>query len=374
MTKIIITESQLKRTLDELFSQKLVNTLADRFKQENPDLDDKIINFYIDRFQQIKDSPKIINKDITTYSWEDLVNTVDPNQPEDIDIKFDNSGLIYNENNLKIYLANSKKACVKYGTGYNFCISARGEGNSYKGYRVGGGGTIYFVEDLDRSKETSPFIDDGSFNKNHVFDDPNHLLVVIAYNDQQHPYEVTDANNQVAGSIAIKSWIDMISLNPKLKNLEYLFKTIDVNPKEAIVYKLENEYKRYLREFNEEFSKNYSPNELFRILNNGKGMKEITDLFGDIDFVTDVLDKKPIYIYKGYTEAGKFYINQTLSRYIDPKIWVKNMNKWFKEQPPIYDAKIEIGKPTEEYLDYLKRIREIYRNFLHEKNQLNIQN
>jgi hypothetical protein len=78
--KIIITETQLKRSINELFAQKLVDQLIDKFQQEDPGLQPNIIEFYINRFQQIKDSPKVKNKDILTYSWNELKQIIYLNQ------------------------------------------------------------------------------------------------------------------------------------------------------------------------------------------------------------------------------------------------------------------------------------------------------
>jgi len=103
MAKIIITEAQTKRLISELFSQKLVQELIDRFKEENPDLEDNVINSYIDRFQQIKDSAKIQQKDITKYSWNDLEALIINNQPKPSTKNVNKEkDIVYNQNGLEV--------------------------------------------------------------------------------------------------------------------------------------------------------------------------------------------------------------------------------------------------------------------------------
>jgi len=339
--KLIITESQLKRTINELFSQKLVQNLVDKFQQENPDLDDKIINFYINRFQELKDSPKIQEKDITKYTWEALIKTVDPNQPQDIDIKFDNSGLIYDENNLKIYLANSKKSCVKYGTGYNFCISARGEDDAYGGYRLGGGGTIYFVEDLDRSKERK----DGKFV------DPKHLLVVMVYDDPNQPYKVTDANNEPNIVADIRSWEPMTLINPKLKNLQHLFVVSKANPQEFFEYELRRKYVSKIRSYGDHLEKSMGSffDDLLKINDVGPfSVKYVHNLLNDI----------PVYMVIANPE------NLFHNTYDLPSVDIR-----FNPDPNLRSERI---KPNGNYMDYLQKVQGWINEYLHEKNKMNV--
>jgi len=54
------------------YSNKIINQLVNKFKQEKPNLEIEIIKMYIDRFSQIKNNPKISKKDITKYNWEEL--------------------------------------------------------------------------------------------------------------------------------------------------------------------------------------------------------------------------------------------------------------------------------------------------------------
>lgn len=172
------------------YSEKLINNLIDKYSQENPEVAQETIRYYIKRFKEIKDSPNVIEKDITKYSWEKLEKVVDNNQKRKIklgriDLGSDDPNLIYNQNGIRLYKSNTLESCVKYGTGYRFCISSRGLKNQYHEYRVRKGGTIYFIFNDNLSKEMD---DMGNF------EDPRHIMVIIVYKNK---YTVTDATNKI---------------------------------------------------------------------------------------------------------------------------------------------------------------------------------
>jgi hypothetical protein len=161
------------------YNEKFLNQITKKFQEEIPDLETDIIRVYINRFVQIKDSPNVKEKDITKYTWRQLESVVDSNQPKRIKTGKMNDGepsgdsnLIYNENGLRIYLGKTKNACIKYGNGYSFCISSRGEGNLYFDYRHRQKGTPYFIFDDTKSSEQD---DIGNFI------DPDHLLVLFIF-------------------------------------------------------------------------------------------------------------------------------------------------------------------------------------------------
>ena len=87
------------------YSKTMVKRLIDRFKIESQDneITDEIYLYYIDRFNQIKNSPNISERDILQYSWEELKKVVDHKSDRIKVGKLDdgsniNSDLVYNEN------------------------------------------------------------------------------------------------------------------------------------------------------------------------------------------------------------------------------------------------------------------------------------
>ena len=158
---------QLYNLINE-YGQSLIETLTQKFQQEEPGLTPTIIRNYIDRFERIKNN--LPEKDITKYSWKDLENAVDGYQPKQrikagtLDPTVTDANLLYNQNNVRIYLGKDKKSCIRYGNGYSFCISARGKDNMYGHYRITKKGTPYFI-----------------FNDNLPKEDPEHVLVLFVY-------------------------------------------------------------------------------------------------------------------------------------------------------------------------------------------------
>ena len=249
----------LKEDLLTEYSDKIITQLTTKFKSEKPDLDDNIITAYIKRFSQIKDSNNVSQKDIMKYTWNDLEKVISDNQPKRIKAGKLNDGepskdanLVYNQNNLRIYVGPTKEACVKYGNGYSFCISARGGSNMYSQYRIENFGTPYFVfDDTKTSKQSSP----GKF------EDPNHLLVVFVYNPEDYEeggglsegYTITNADN--SGEDYFESFNGVERYYPRLKGLENIFQPIEVNPKEKAEYDIELKYNDALLDVKRSYKK-----------------------------------------------------------------------------------------------------------------------
>jgi hypothetical protein len=237
------------------YSDKIINQLINKFKQEQPSLETNIIKIYIDRFAQIKDSSKVSEKDITKYNWKELENIVDSNQPKRIKAGKINDGepsndanLVYNQNGLRIYVGKTKEACIKYGNGYSFCISSRGKKNIYGDYRFNQVGTPYFIfDDTKTSKQ-----------ENGKFINPEHLLVLIIYevpegSEYSDGYSVTKANN--SGEDEFDDFDEVEDNYPRLKGLESIFQNIGADPKERAEYNLEQRYNTKIEKIYVKYSK-----------------------------------------------------------------------------------------------------------------------
>jgi hypothetical protein len=235
-------------------SEKRILELINKYQNEKPDLSSDFIRQYIDRFEQIKNSPRVTQKDIYQLSWMDLVRIVDASQKKDIkagkmDVSIPDENLIYDKNNIRVYKASNRESCIKYGKGYNFCISARGDGEAYKEYsRVG---TPYFV-----------------FFDNITKDNPNHLLVVIIYDEdfEDYLYSVTDAKNE--GEEYFSSKDELISSYPQLSSVVNLFTPVEKEKKEVLEKKINNIYNDLKNKIVPRMIKS-------SIINNEEGLKEM---------------------------------------------------------------------------------------------------
>lgn len=127
--------------LNEAYAPSVMTKLMDKFKEEADDLNieinDEQLKKYIERFDVLKNSPKIPEKDLFKYSLSQLIRLVTSSKgaetPETVDITPD---VVYHNDDDTIIVYNGSKEdnCVNYGRGERWCIT-RG---SYGNYRYSG--------------------------------------------------------------------------------------------------------------------------------------------------------------------------------------------------------------------------------------------
>jgi hypothetical protein len=197
------------------YSQKLINQLVDKFSEEGVDPEEaqKYINLF-HRFSQGLDPDK---RDIIKYSWNELYRTVNQKQNSRRikagkigDKNVDKDDIIYEKDGVVIYRGDSKEKCIRYGNGYNFCISSRGSDNKYDEY-THVTKNYYFI-----------------FNNNTENFDPFHLIVIqkLLYplTPNSSKYVLWDARNrQMFPSDKLPGFNTIEILLPWLKGLEYIF-------------------------------------------------------------------------------------------------------------------------------------------------------
>lgn len=204
----------------EGYSQKMVDSLVDRFTKEDPRLSPSIAAMYIEEFGKLKDSPRITIKDINQYTWKQLESIIDSRPAKRIKagkVTVSNGEELYDKDGLRVYLGKDRTACIKYGNGYSWCISARGDGTMYDHYRLDSKGTPYFVFDDTKSTEI----------ENAKWKDPTHAVVVFVLDyDHFNIYLVTDANNE--GDVEYRKIEDVIKAHPKFAAIKDIL--INVSP------------------------------------------------------------------------------------------------------------------------------------------------
>lgn len=234
--------SENKLNLKQIYlkevNAKIVTMLKARWKQENKNLDDEQMDYYLQRFEQLKNNPKITNKDITKYSWHDLEHLIDsfpvkPGKEFKKNSAEVDGDLVYDKNNIKIYSGKTMKQCITYANNekYSWCISRTNvASNLYTNYRFGNNPrSFYFVFDQDK-----PDIKSGG-----SFVDPIHAFVVHAEEDGEYGFSnannTGDTNNLSWEQLGakIKSFKDGSSTWEKMKGLESLFKYIPPTEEES---------------------------------------------------------------------------------------------------------------------------------------------
>lgn len=258
----------VKVLLNEEYSEKVLIKLVDKFKSENPEVDTETIQDYIKRFDQIKNGPNITNKDISTYTFDELesavIDSVRVIKPKSFKGS-DDLSLVYNGDGLNIFLADTKEKCIKYGEGYTFCISAHGEDNRYDEYRFDMFGTPYFI--FNHRMSSSKDDESGDYW------DPDHLMVLFVYEapptqapddyvdytedkemqfkNMTHYYSVSDAENK--GETFYMNFSTIETYFPHLKGLEKVFVPKELSQKEQRLVDINDYAWKQIEKINEQY-------------------------------------------------------------------------------------------------------------------------
>jgi len=216
----------VKRLVENIILQELSDPAKkkalEKFKKENPNLTDNQINYYINAFEKYSSNKNIFPKtDLMQYKFSELEQIVDKNFSKEkltggdkIEYKGGEDEL-YNKNNLLILLGDLKQKCISYGSGYKWCISRTDSSNMFYSYRMRLNEPVfYFVFDKDKPKE-----------------DKYHAIVI--YINKQKQYYVANANNEGDKQM---SWDQIVEIQPKLKDLQSIFKHIPLKPEEREEY------------------------------------------------------------------------------------------------------------------------------------------
>ena len=206
----------------EALSDNAKKKAKEKFKKENPELTDSVIDYYLNKFSDKQQSPIITNKDIMQYKFEDLEKLIDKNFPKtndssgDDEVDFKGSeDVVLNENGLLVLLGDLKEKCIRYGKGYSWCISRKDQSNMFFSYRMRLNEPVfYFIFDEDKPK-----------------DDKFHAMVI--YINAEGEYYVASASNEGDKKM---SWSEIEELQPKLKGHKDLFKHVPLSSGEREDY------------------------------------------------------------------------------------------------------------------------------------------
>lgn len=219
----------IKEELLKEYSEKIVKQLKDKFQKEDDLLNDTVIEYYINRFEQLKNSPKITQKDITKYTFKELEEIVDkfpnPNKEKEMsgnENTADVSGeAIYNKNGIEVYLGDEQHKCVSYRKAfekdtqgrYSWCVARSDASNLFNGYRFQKGYRVFY------------FI----INRNLPISEPNHVCVIHVFTDGKYGY--TSSKND--GDKDNLSWEQVLEIVPYLKDVpQSLFQSKELTPSE----------------------------------------------------------------------------------------------------------------------------------------------
>jgi hypothetical protein len=273
--KFIIHISHNLFPLNE-YSEGEMKKLMAQFKEEADDLNinitDTQLKAYIERFDALKNSPKVTEKDLRKYTLSKLIKLVSSSKgaevPDETDITPD---IVYNENGIIIYNGSNEENCLNFGRGEKWCIT-RGSFGNYRYDANRKNPTFYLVKDTNLSD-----------------DDRKSFFVVVVGSDDT--YKVSDrSNNDVGGRQTEwdrwEPWSFVEREFPSVRGLHRVFKYIPLSSSE----KLSQDYKNSPVDIRTFTKFPYSVKEQYLVVRKGK------ELFSDIktdEFIEKYLPKYP---------------------------------------------------------------------------------
>jgi hypothetical protein len=267
------------------YSEGEIKRLMDKFKEEADDLNIQIsddqLRKYIERFDQIKNSPKITDKDLRQYSLSKLIKLVTSSAgaetaPEEIDITPD---VVYNENGLIIYNGSKEGNCLTFGRGESWCIT-RGSFGNYRYDDTRKNPTFYLVKDTNQQIPPGDSYSDA-YRKS--------FFVVVVGND--NTYKVSDRTNNDVGGRGTEwdRWEDWSFVErhfPSVRGLQRVFKYIPLSTKEKVT----QQYKNSPISITEWIKFPYNVKEQYLVVR--KGQKLFSDIENDT-FIDKYITKYP---------------------------------------------------------------------------------
>ena len=220
------------------YSEGEIKRLMTQFKEEAEDLDiqisDEQLKKYIERFDQLKNNPKVTEKDLRKYSLSKLIQLVTASPgaelPKEEEPEDDTPDVVYSDNGITIWNGAKQGNCIIYGAsqklpgGRKWCITEP-DGSYWGTYRYGqsyGYPTFYLAKN-----DNLPDSNKLSFVSLQVLDDGNYKFTNRANNPgMEGPFSWEELNRRVP-------WLRDI---PNLKNiLKYI--PFSKSEKENQIYK-----------------------------------------------------------------------------------------------------------------------------------------
>jgi len=194
------------------YSEGEIKRLMAQFKEEAEDLNiqvsDAQLKKYIERFDVLKNSPKVTDKDLRKYSLSKLIKLVTSSPgaelPDEEELEDDTPDVVYNDNGITIWNGAKQDNCITYGAGERWCITR--PGGSYWGqYRYGS----------DYSYPTFYLA------KNSNLPDSDKLSFVSLQTLSNGQYKFTNRNNN-PGMEGPFSWEELLNRVPWLRDIPNL--------------------------------------------------------------------------------------------------------------------------------------------------------
>lgn len=327
----------VREILTETYSVGLVNAMKKKFKSQNPALTDAQIEFYIDAFDKNKSTPaiqKAKGPDITKYTWTELESLIDANfstrSLHEPVIETDMKPVYQSpDGTLQIFLGDRKEKCVRFrqefekrsGQQYSWCISRSDASNMFASYRFRRDEPVfYYIFDADRDLA-----------------DPLHACVV--YVEASDTYFLATSLND---GDKRKSWDELVTMMPKLKNIKSVFKHVPLSEREREIYELvkkpvdDETFRNFSRDVKEEyisFGHKLADDQLRDVLSLPDG-KELVNKYVNMHDRTVI----PFDVYKNLPSATKKVIRSKFEN-----AQMSDVFQFFYENKTEFEGDLDLG-------------------------------
>ena len=147
-----------KNELNEAYSEGAVKKFIEKFREEADDLNiqitDEQLKTYIERFDVLKNSPKITEKDLNKYSLSALIKLVTASKGAEAEDEDKTPDVVYQDNGITIWNGSKEGNCIMYGQGEKWCIT-RGSYGNYR-YSSGRGYPTFYLAKNTNLSDSDP--------------------------------------------------------------------------------------------------------------------------------------------------------------------------------------------------------------------------
>jgi hypothetical protein len=309
------------------YSEGELKKLMAQFREEADDLGIEItddqLKAYIQRFDALKNSPKVTDKDLRKYSLSKLIKLVTsskgaetPDEAED-----QTPDVVYQENGITVWNGSKEGNCINYGAGEKWCIT-RGSFGSYRYSSERGFPTFYLAKNNNISQS-----DKNSFVAIQVRDNRDEDRKYVYTDRSNSPYE---SNEMSFGQLVNKvSWLNDIP------NLRSILKYIPLSSKE----KASNVYKNNAVSVREWTNLPFETKKQYLVIRGQRGSQLFTDIDNEV-FVAKYLPK--------YPQLAEFVA--ITPGIIDSMILLQNLDKFSNQDRKSITANLR-GKISTKYLN-----------------------
>ena len=251
-----------------------------QFKEEADDLNinitDDQLKAYITRFDALKNSPKVQEKDLRKYSLGQLIRLVTSSKgaetPEEEEDK--TPDVVYQENGITVWNGSKEGNCIRYGAGEKWCIT-RGSFGSYRYDSSKGYPTFYLAKNNNISQS-----DKNSFVAIQVRDNRSDARTYVYTDRSNSPYESEEMSfDQLTNKVP---WLKDIP------NLKSILRYIPLSSSE----KASNVYERNAISVREWTKLPFETKKQYLVIR-GQRSRNLFDDIENKDFVSNYLPKYP---------------------------------------------------------------------------------